>query len=180
VFSAARDDVVYEVSTAHQQGHSPIVSNHWAYPSRPRPGQLVQDRGTSVSLDGVAEHDDREAKFVMPPESSFASGSADVKVELVWVDYLQKNWSDTENFVLPETNPDSFALITHEINAGQWTVTKTTLNGRAALKLSFSVTTGIAEIFSVSAIPGTSEALASGELLPNGGSSATSVVYQYS
>jgi hypothetical protein len=136
-FSAAGDEIVYMSSTSLSTGESPIVTESWSYPSRPSPGQLVRRRDLTFNLSGTL-HSDVEDTFVMPaPGTSLSPGVIITKGERIFVDYVGKTWSDQKDIPLIDDNPNSSALITYDIKTAHWTVRRTTLNGRAALELSW-------------------------------------------
>ncbi|MGH3295054.1 MAG: hypothetical protein ACRDP7_24970 [Trebonia sp.] len=136
-FSAASDDIVYVSSTSLNTGESPIVTESWSYPSQPSPGRLVRSRNLTYNLSGTLRYDD-ERTFVMPPPgTSSVPGHITTMGERILVDYVGKTWSDQKGTSLFQDNPNGSALITYDIKTAHWTVRRTTLNGRAALELSW-------------------------------------------
>jgi hypothetical protein len=136
-FSAASDEIVYTSSTSLNTGKSPIVTESWSYPSQPSPGQLVRRRDLTFNLSGTL-HSDAGDTFVMPaPGTSPSPGVIVTKGKRIFVDYVGKTWSDQKDTPLIDDNPNSSALITYDIKTAHWTVRRTTLNGRAALELSW-------------------------------------------
>jgi hypothetical protein len=136
-FSAASGDIVYESGTTTNTGKSSIVTQFWTYPSQASPGQLVHTRSLTYNRSGTLDYSD-EAIFVLTEQGATSLRPAATKGERIIIDYAGKTWSDDKDTLLPESRePSSSALIAHDIKSAQWTVRKTTLNGRAALELSF-------------------------------------------
>ncbi len=137
-FSAASRDMVYESSTSLNTGKSPIVVEGWSYPSQPRPGQLVRTRTVTYNLSGTL-HYEEEDTFVMPPTPSTSPplGGIPTNGERIIVDYIGKTWSDQKDTPLPGGVSDSTARVRSDIKTAHWTVQRTTVDGRAALELSF-------------------------------------------
>ncbi len=137
-FSAAGSDIVYASSTNLNTGKSPIVVETWSYPSQPRPGQLVRTRTVTYNLSGTLHYEEGDT-FVMPPAPSTkpSLGGIPTNGERIIVDYAGKTWSDQKDTPLPGGVSDSTARILYDIKTAHWAVQRTTLNGRAALELSF-------------------------------------------
>jgi hypothetical protein len=139
-FSAASGDIVYVSGPTQNTGKSPIVTQFWTYPSQASPGQLVHTRSLTFNLSGTLDYSD-EAIFVLTEQGATSPRPAPTTGERIIIDYAGKTWSDDKDTLLPESSdPSSSALIAHDIKTEHWTVRRTTLNGRAALELSFKET----------------------------------------
>jgi hypothetical protein len=128
-FSAAGQEIGYASSTSQTTGASPIVTETWTYPSQPKPGQRVRIRTLTYNRSGTLRYDD-VASYVVTGHP--ASG------ERIIINYVGRTFSDQQDTPLPESvGLSSSALVASYIKTAHWTVRRTTLNGRAALELSF-------------------------------------------
>lgn len=133
--SSARGDIVYWSSTSRSPGAPPIRSEKWAYPSQPGPGQLVRTRTVVFNNSGTPYEEWRYA-FAMPAEANGSLGNTNgIKGEQIVLYYDSKSWYDQKDSAIMSNIPNGAARVVALIRTKHWAVSKTTLNGRAALEL---------------------------------------------
>lgn len=133
--SSARGDIVYWSSTSQSPGATPIRSQKWAYPSQPSPGQLVRTR-TVVFNNSKTPYEEWRYAFAMPAKVNGSLGNTNaIKGEQIVLYYDSKSWYDQKDNAIVPNIPNGAARVAALIRTKHWAVSKTTLNGRAALEL---------------------------------------------
>lgn len=139
-FSTTAHEIVYMHGTFTSAGRSPytdpspIVEDNWYYPWQAATGQQVRIRNLTFTTDGRL-HEDSEMSFLMPAPQTISPGLVRAKGEYIFVDHVNKTWSDVKNSPLASDPPNNPALIAFYLKDTNWTARNTTLNGQAAIEL---------------------------------------------
>jgi hypothetical protein len=143
-FSATSNEIIYTHGTFWSTGSgwthtdmSPDTVESWYYPWQAHTGQQVRSRILDYSADGLF-HTDSAVSYVMPPlKASQTPGSFQATGDRIVVDYVGKTWYAAKDQPFFSDPPDNPSLIAFYLKSKQWTARDTTLNGQAAIELTF-------------------------------------------